>query len=59
MLTQLDDGKKIVIAYVNWSNNKMEAKYNSYEGECFIVVWIMSSFKFYLYGSLFILVINY
>jgi hypothetical protein len=39
MLTQLDDdGWEFVVAYVNWSNNKTKAKYNSYEGECFVIV---------------------
>jgi hypothetical protein len=44
MLTQLDDdGWEFVVAYVNWSNIKMEAKYNSYERECLTVVWVISS----------------
>jgi len=31
MLTQFDDdGQKFMVAYVSLSNNKMEAKYNSY-----------------------------
>ncbi len=39
MFTQLDDdGQKFVVAYVSRFNNKMEAKYNSYEGECLAVV---------------------
>jgi hypothetical protein len=39
MFTQLDDdGWKFVMAYAIRSNNKMKAKYNSYEGECFTVV---------------------
>ncbi len=33
MFTQLDNnGQKFVVAYTNRSNNKMEAKYSSYEG---------------------------
>ncbi len=53
MLTQFDDdGWEFVLAYVNRSNNKMKAKYSSYEGECFAVVWVVSSFQCYLYGSL-------
>jgi hypothetical protein len=42
MLTQFDDdGRKFVVAYVNQSNNKTKAKYNSYEGECFVVIWVV------------------
>jgi hypothetical protein len=60
MLTQLDDdGQEFMVAYVNWSNNKTKAKYNSYEGECFRIVWVVSSFRCYLYGSPFILIINH
>jgi hypothetical protein len=60
MLTQLDDdGREFVVAYVNRSNNKMEAKYSSYEGECLAVVWVVSSFQCYFYGSPFILIIDH
>jgi hypothetical protein len=57
LFTQLDDdGWKFIITYVSWSNNKMEAKYSSYEGKCLIVVvWIVSSFHCYLCGSPFTL----
>jgi hypothetical protein len=52
MLTQFDDdGQKFMVAYVSLSNNKMEAKYNSYERECLTVVWVVSSFQCYFYGS--------
>ncbi len=45
MFTQLyDDGREFVVAYVNRSNNKMKTKYSSYEGECFAVIWVVSSF---------------
>jgi hypothetical protein len=45
MFTQLDDdGRKFMVAYVNWSN-KMKVKYNSYEGECLAIVWVVSSLK--------------
>jgi hypothetical protein len=54
-----DDGWKYVVACASRSNNKMEAKYNPYEGECLIVVWVVSSFKSYFYGSPFILVIDH
>jgi hypothetical protein len=27
-----------MVAYVNWFDNKTKAKYNLYEGECFVVV---------------------
>jgi len=60
VLTQLnDDGQKFVVAYANWSNNKTKVKYNLYEGECLIVVWAVSSFWCYLYGSPFTLVTNH
>jgi hypothetical protein len=60
MLTQLDDnGWEFVVAYASWSNNKMEAKYSSYEGECLTIVWVVSSFQCYLYGSPFALIIDY
>jgi hypothetical protein len=36
--------------------NKVKAKCNLYEGECFIVVKVASSFKCYFYGSPFPLV---
>ncbi len=41
------DGRKlIVVAYASYSNNKMGVKYNSYEGECLVIVWVVSSFQF-------------
>jgi hypothetical protein len=52
VLTQLDDdGQEFVVTYANRSNKKTKAKYNSYEGECLVVVWGVSSFRCYLYGS--------
>jgi hypothetical protein len=43
VFTQLDDdGREFVVAYANQSNKKME--YSSYEGECLVVVWVVSSF---------------
>jgi hypothetical protein len=60
MLTQFDDDDgQVVVAYANQSNNKMKAKYNSYEGEWLVVVWVVSSLRRYLYGSPFILVTNH
>jgi len=60
MLTQLyDDGWEIVVACANQSNNKMEAKYNSYNGEHLAVVWVVSTFRSYFYGSSFIIVTNH
>jgi hypothetical protein len=39
MFTQLDDDdQEFVVACANCSNNKMEAKYNSHEGECLVIV---------------------
>ncbi len=54
-----DDSQKFVVACGNRSNNKIEAKYNSYEGECLIVVWGDSSFWCYLYGSLITLITDH
>jgi hypothetical protein len=48
-----------VVAYVNRSNNKTKAKYNSYEGECLIIVWVVSSFQQYLYGDPFTFIIDH
>jgi hypothetical protein len=43
ILTQLDnDGWKFVEVYVNWFNNKKEAKYSSFEGECLVVLVVLS-----------------
>jgi hypothetical protein len=48
MLTQLDDdGQEFVVEYASGTNNKMEANYNSYEGECFAIVLVVSSFQCY------------
>ncbi len=60
MLTQFDDDDgRVVVAYASRSNNKMKAKYNSYEGEWLVVVWVVSSLRCYLYGSPFTLVTNH
>jgi len=37
----------------------MKTKYNPYEGECLIVIWAISSFQCYFYGSPFNLVTNH
>ncbi len=45
MLTQLDDdGREFVVAYASWSNNKIKAKYNSYEGKCLAIVGLFHHF---------------
>jgi hypothetical protein len=31
-------GWKLVVAYVSWFNNKMEAKFSSYDEECLVIV---------------------
>jgi hypothetical protein len=59
MLTQLDDDeRKFVMAYVSWSNNKIKAKYNLYEGEC-LVVWVVLLFMCYIYNSSLLSIINH
>ncbi len=47
------------MAYVSHSNNKTKAKNNSYERECFIIVWVVSSFWCYFCSSPFTLVTNH
>jgi hypothetical protein len=37
----------------------MEAKYSSYEGKCLAIVWVVSSFWCYLYGSPFTLITDH
>jgi hypothetical protein len=60
VLTQFDDDDgQVMVAYASQSNNKMKAKYNSYEGEWLVVVWVVSSLRCYLYGSPFTLVTNH
>ncbi len=60
MLTQLDDdGWKFMVACASCFNNKTKTKYNSYEGECLTIVWAFSSFRCYLYGSPFTMIINH
>jgi predicted nuclease of restriction endonuclease-like (RecB) superfamily len=59
MLTQLDNGQKFVVTYVNLSSNKNKGKYNSYEKECLAIVWSISSFQCYICGSQFTLVNNH
>jgi hypothetical protein len=54
-----DDCWEFVMAYASQSKNKIEVKYNLYEGECLIVVWVVSSFGCHLYGSPFNLVTNH
>jgi hypothetical protein len=45
MFTQLDDdGQEFVVAYANRSNNKIEVKYYSYEGECITLLFVQFFF---------------
>ncbi len=52
VLTQCDDeGKEFVVDYVNRSNNAVESRYSSYEGECLAAVWVVPHFRCYLFGT--------
>ncbi len=54
VLTYCDDeGKEFVVAYVSRSNNAMESRYSSYEGECLAMVWVVAHFKCYMFGTRF------
>jgi hypothetical protein len=45
MFTQLGNGgQNFVVAYASQYTSKVDAKYNLCEGNCFIVVWAISSF---------------
>ncbi len=51
-LTQCDDeGKEFVVAYASHSNNTVESRYSSYEGECLAAVWVVAHFGCYLFGT--------
>ncbi len=58
VLTQCDDeGKEFVVAYASRSNNVVESRYSSYEGECLVVAWVVAHFKCYLFGTQFTLLL--
>jgi hypothetical protein len=60
VLTQCDDeGKEFVVAYANHSNNVVESRCNSYEGECLVTMWVVAHFRCYLFGTQITLVINH
>ncbi len=60
VLAQCDDeGKEFVVAYASRSNNAMESRYSSYEGECLAAVWAIAHFRCYLFGTQFTLVTNH
>ena len=60
VLTQKDDaGREYVIANASRSNNDVEAKYSSYEGECLAIVWGVAHFRPYLYNQWFTLVTDH
>ncbi len=41
-----------MVAYANQSNNKIKAKYSSYERECLVVVWVVFSSVIYMVAHL-------
>jgi site-specific DNA-cytosine methylase len=52
VLVQRDDqDQEQVIAFASRSNNKAEANYSSYEGECLAVKWAVTHFRCYLWGN--------
>ncbi|OAE27268.1 hypothetical protein AXG93_59s1130 [Marchantia polymorpha subsp. ruderalis] len=60
VLTHRDDeGKEFVIAYASRSNNAVESRYSSYEGECLAALWAVTHFKCYLFDTQFTLVIDH
>ncbi len=60
VLTQFDDeGKEFVVAYASCSNNVVESRYSSYEGECLATMWAIAHFRCYLFGTQFTLVIGH
>ncbi len=60
VLTQSDDeGKEFVVAFASRSNNAVEAKYGSYEGECLAAVWVVAHFRCYLFGNPFTLITDH
>jgi hypothetical protein len=60
VLTQCDDeGKEFVVAYASRSNNDAESRYSLYEGECLAIVWVVTHFRCYLFGTQFTLVTDH
>ncbi len=60
VLTQCDDeGKEFVVAYASSSNNVVEPRYSSYEGECLATMWAIAHFRCYLFGTQFTLTIDH
>jgi hypothetical protein len=60
MLTQCDDeGKEFVVAYANRSNNATKSRYNSYEEECLVAMWVIAHFRCYLFGTQFTLITDH
>jgi len=47
------------VAYASRSNNAVESRYNSYEGECLVAVWVVAHFKCYLFNTQFTLVTDH
>jgi len=47
------------VAYVSRSNNAMESRYSSYEGECLAMVWAIAYFMCYLFGTQFTFITNH
>lgn len=60
VLVQRDEhGMEHVVAYASRSNNRAEANYSSYEGECLATVWAVQHFRCYLWGRRFRIVTDH
>jgi hypothetical protein len=60
VLTQCDDKRKeFVVVYASRLNNVAESRYSFYKGECLAMVWAVTHFRCYLFGTQFTLVTDH